>query len=251
MANNPLSKSDMSCSNCRVRGLCLSVGLSSADTERLAAIIPQRLKIKKGAALFHAGDPLRSLYAVRFGCFKTTISSEDGREQLTGFQMPGELLGINAISNDHHVCDAVTLEDSEVCPIHFTQLEHLSRELPLLQHNLSRILSREVVRDHAMLLLMGNLNAEERLAAFLLDLSNRMQSRGYSPSAFVLRMTREDIGSYLGLRLETVCRAIAHLRENDIVRISGRAVEIVSLARLKALVSGCNQDKKARLIKVQ
>ena len=111
MAGNMPIKPDTSCSSCRVRELCLSVGLKPADSARLSEIIPQRLKIKKNAALFHAGEPFRSLYAVRYGCFKTTISSEDGREQLTGFQMPGELLGIDAISRNRYACDAVALED--------------------------------------------------------------------------------------------------------------------------------------------
>ncbi|OCR26107.1 Crp/Fnr family transcriptional regulator [Pseudomonas syringae] len=235
-----------SCVNCRVRELCLLVGLDSADARRLADIIPQRVKVKKGAALFHLGDPLQYLYAVRHGFFKTTVVSEDGREQLTGFQMPGELLGIDAISSEQYACDAMALEDSEVCPIHFTQLERLSRELPSLHHNLNRTMSQEVVRDHELLMWMGNLNAEERLGAFLLNLSARMQRRGYSPHAFVLRMTREDIAAYLGLRLETVCRAIAYLRDNSIVRISGRAVEIVSQDRLKALVAGCSPPRKLR-----
>jgi CRP/FNR family transcriptional regulator len=238
MAGIELGKPDTSCSSCRVRDICLSVGLTPADAAQLSNIIPQRLKIRKNSALFHAGEPFRSLYAVRYGFFKTTISSVDGREQLTGFQMPGELLGIDAISSNHYVCDAVALEDSEVCPIHFAQLERLSRELPSLQHNLNQTLSHEVVRDHEMLLLLGNLNAEEKLAAFFLDLSRRMECRGYSPNAFVLRMTREDIGAYLGLRLETICRAIAYLRTNDIVKVSGRAVEILDKARLMALVAG-------------
>ncbi|MGN2384864.1 helix-turn-helix domain-containing protein [Pseudomonas syringae] len=232
------------CSNCGVRELCLSVGMSLTDTDRLSAIIPQPIKVKKGAALYHAGDPLQSLYAVRFGFFKTTISSQDGRDQLTGFQMSGELLGCDAISNDCHVCDAIALEDSEVCPIRFTHLERLSREMPSLQHNLNRALSKEIVRDHEMLLL-GNLNAEERMAAFLLNLSGRMFNRGYSATAFVLRMTREDIGSYLGLRLETICRAIANLRNLRIVSISGRQVEILDLNRLQALIHGCSYRAKS------
>lgn len=248
MAGNLPIKPDTSCSSCRVRELCLSVGLKPADSARLSEIIPQRLKIKKNSALFHAGEPFRSLYAVRYGCFKTTISSEDGREQLTGFQMPGELLGIDAISRNRYACDAVALEDSEVCPIHFAQLERLSRELPSLQHNLNQTFSQEVVRVHEMLMLLGNLNAEERLAAFFLDLSRRMECRGYSPNAFVLRMTREDIGSYLGLRLETICRAIAFLRSNDIVKVSGRAVEILDPPRLKALLAGKADEHIARRV---
>ncbi len=132
-----------------------------------------------------------------------------------------------------------------MCPIRFTHLEQLSRELPSLQHNLNRVLSKEIVRDHEMLLLLGNLNAEERMAAFLLNLSGRMNSRGYSSTAFVLRMTREDIGSYLGLRLETICRAIANLRNLHIVSISGRRVEILDLHRLQALIHGCSYRAKS------
>jgi CRP/FNR family transcriptional regulator len=155
--------------------------------------------------------------------------------------MSGELLGCDAISNDRHECEAIALEDSEVCPIHFSQLERLAREVPSLQRNLNRVLSQEIVRDHEMLLMMGNLNAEERLAAFLLDLSCRMADRGYSGTAFVLHMSREDIGSYLGLRLETICRTIGSLRSQGIVEISGRAVEIPDLGRLRTLVSGCDK----------
>jgi CRP/FNR family transcriptional regulator len=221
--------------------LCLSLGMSVQDTDRLSSIIAQRLKIKKGAVLYRAGDPLHSLYAVRSGYFKTTLSSRDGREQLTGFPMSGELLGCDAISRDRHECDAMALEDSEVCPIHFSQLERLSRELPSLQRNLNRVLSQEIVRDHEMLLMIGNLNAEERLAAFLLDLSCRMAARGYSGTAFALHMTREDIGGYLGLRLETICRAISSLRSQGIVSIAGRAVRILDLGRLRGLISGCEK----------
>lgn len=229
------------CAFFNVGELCLSLGMSVHDTDRLSTIIPQRLKIKKGAVLYRAGDALRSLYAVRSGYFKTTISSRDGREQLTGFPMSGELLGCDAISNDRHECDAIALEDSEVCPIHFSQLERLARELPSLQRNLNRVLSQEIVRDHEMLLMMGNLNAEERMAALLLDLSCRMADRGYSGTAYVLHMSREDIASYLGLRLETVCRAIGSLRSQGIVRISGRAVEILDLERLRTHISGCER----------
>jgi len=240
----PIQQLKSACSDCSVRELCLPVGLSSLEVDRLANIIPQRIKVKKRTTLYHVGDPLRSLYAIRYGFFKTAVISEDGREQLTGFQMAGELLGIDAISNNQHVCSAIALEDSEVCPMHFTQLERLSQELPSLQHNLNRLLSREIVRDHEMLLLLGNLNADERFAAFLLNLSHRMATHGYSPKAFVLRMSREDIGSYLGLRLETVCRSIAHLRELAMVRISGRTVEILDLNALHSLVTGCRRAQR-------
>jgi len=230
------------CSNCSVLELCLPLGLTGPEIERLDTLIVQRFKVKKGAALYRAGDPLRSLYAVRIGSFKTSVLSVDGREQVTGFQIPGETLGLDAISTDLHACNAVALEDSEVCPIHFAHLEKLARELPSLQHNLNKILSREIVRDHDMLMMLGNMNADERLAAFLLNWSQRLKARGYSSSSFVLKMRREEIGSYLGLRLETICRGIAHLRDQGLVEINGRDVNILNMGGLKQLIVGCHRN---------
>lgn len=229
------------CSNCSVLELCLPIGLTGQEVERLGTIITQRLKVKKGASLYRTGDPFRSLYAVRLGFFKTSVLSLDGREQVTGFQMSGEMLGLDAISTEQHACNAFALEDSEVCPIHFTQLEKLAQTLPSLQHNLNKLLSREIVRDHDMLLLLGNMSSDERLAAFLMNLSQRLNVRGYSSKEFVLRMRREEIGSYLGLRLETICRGIAHLREQNLVDVSGRDVKILNLPGLKQLVAGCHR----------
>ncbi|MBZ9783673.1 fumarate/nitrate reduction transcriptional regulator Fnr [Pseudomonas sp. REP124] len=229
------------CSNCSVLELCLPIGLTGQEIERLDTLIVQRLKVRKSAALYRAGDPLRSLYAVRIGSFKTSVLSVDGREQVTGFQIPGEMLGLDAISTDRHACNAIALEDSEVCPIHFAHLEKLAHELPSLQHNLNRVLSREIVRDHDMLMMLGNMNSDERLAAFLLNFSQRFHTRGYSSSNFVLKMRREEIGSYLGLRLETICRGIAHLRDQGLVEISGRNVTIRNMDGLKQLVVGCHR----------
>ncbi len=229
------------CSSCSVLELCLPLGLTGPEVQRLDTLIVQRLKVKKGATLYRAGDPLRSLYAVRIGSFKTSVLSVDGREQVTGFQIPGEILGLDAISTDQHACNAFALEDSEVCPIHFAHLEKLAQELPSLQHNLNKILSREIVRDHDMLLMLGNMNSDERLAAFLLNLSQRLNLRGYSSRNFVLKMRREEIGSYLGLRLETICRGIAHLRDQGLVEIAGRNVKIQNIEGIKQLVVGCHR----------
>jgi CRP/FNR family transcriptional regulator, anaerobic regulatory protein len=229
------------CASCSVLELCLPLGLTEIEVGRLDTLIPQRVKVKKGASLYRTADPLRSLYAVRTGFFKTCILSMDGREQVTGFQMAGEMLGLDAISADTHACNAIALEDSEVCPLHFNQLERLAGQIPSLQHNLNKIMSREIVRDHGMLLQMGNMNADERLCAFVLNISMRMSTRGYSSRSFILRMRREEIGSYLGLRLETVCRSIAQLRKLGLVHISARNVEILDLAKLKTFISGCHR----------
>ncbi|AZE49096.1 Transcriptional regulator, Crp/Fnr family [Pseudomonas chlororaphis] len=239
---NPNHHLKAACANCSVLELCLPFGLTGQEIERLDTLIVQRFKVRKGAALYRAGDPLRSLYAVRIGSFKTSVLSLDGREQVTGFQMPGEMLGLDAISTDRHTCNALALEDSEVCPIHFSHLEKLALELPSLQHNLNRILSREIVRDHDMLMMLGNMNSDERLAAFLLNLSQRLNQRGYSSRDFILKMRREEIGSYLGLRLETICRGIAHLRDWGLVEISGREVRVLNMEGLKQLVAGCHRS---------
>lgn len=236
----PSQHSSTACSNCNVLEFCLPLGLTAPEIQRLDTLIQQRLKIKKGSTLFRIGDPLRSLFAIRTGSFKTSVIAANGREQVTGFHLPGELLGLGAISSDFHGCNTLALEDSQVCPIHFGHVEKLAAELPTLQRNLSKILSREIVHDHDMMMMLGNMNAEERLAAFLLNLSHRMINRGYSPTRFLLKMRREEIGSYLGLRLETICRAIAHLRDRGLVEISGREVEIHNLNGLRQLVAGCH-----------
>jgi CRP/FNR family transcriptional regulator len=228
----------VACSSCNLRELCLPpVGLSRTDIERLDTLVATRRSVKRGEALFHAGDTFQSVYAVRTGFFKTCVSSEDGRDQVTGFQMAGELLGLDAISQDRHTCDAVALEDSQVCVIPYAQLEMLAREFTALQHSFHKIMSREIVRDHGVMLLLGSMRAEERLAAFLLNLSQRFTARGYSPSEFYLRMTREEIGSYLGLKLETVSRTFSKFQEEGLLEVKQRHIRILDQDGLRRLVN--------------
>jgi len=156
---------------------------------------------------------------------------------VTGFQMAGELLGLDGISSDHHHCDAIALEDSSVCVIPYAQLEDLSREFSVLQHQFHKIMSREIVRDHGVMLLLGNMRAEERLAAFLLNLTQRLRARGFSASSLVLRMTREEIGSYLGLKLETVSRAFSRFHEDGLLEVRQRQLRILDQRGLQALVN--------------
>jgi CRP/FNR family transcriptional regulator len=227
----------VACSSCNLRELCLPVGLSKPNLEKLDELVASRRTVKRGEALFHAGDAFQSLYAVRTGFFKTRVSSEDGRDQVTGFQMAGELLGLDAISQDRHTCDAVALEDSQVCVIHYTQLEHLSREFTELQNSFHKIMSREIVRDHGVMLLLGSMRAEERLAAFLLNLTQRLQARGFSPSSLILRMTREEIGSYLGLKLETVSRTFSKFQDDGLLEVKQRQIRILDQEGLHRLVN--------------
>ncbi len=227
----------VACSNCNLRELCLPMGLNDDEMKRIDEVVATRRKIARGDTLFRNGEKFTSLYAIRTGFFKTCISSEDGRDQVTGFQMAGEIIGLDGIVSDQHTCDAVALEDAEVCVMTFDQIEKLSREINALQRHVHKIMSREIVREHGVMLLLGSMRAEERLAAFLLNLVQRLHARGFSQSELVLRMTREEIGSYLGLKLETVSRTFSKFVDDGIVEVKQRHVRILNTEALKMLVN--------------
>jgi CRP/FNR family transcriptional regulator len=228
----------VACSSCNLRELCLPVGLGDEEMLRLDSMVNTRRTLRRGDALYNAGDAFVALYAVRSGFFKTRVASEDGRDQVTGFQMAGELLGFDGIGSERHTCDAVALEDSQVCAIPFAQLESLSREFGDLQRQLHRVMSREIVRDHGVMLLLGSMRAEERLAAFLLNLTQRLAARGFSGTSLVLRMTREEIGSFLGLKLETVSRAFSKFQEDGVLDVKQRQLRVLDESALRQLVNG-------------
>lgn len=225
------------CASCSLRELCVPGGIPAAELEKLDALVAMRRRLKRGESLFSVGDEFRALYAVRTGFFKTRLSSSDGRDQITGFQIPGELLGFEAVAADEHGVDAIALEDSEVCILPYNELERIARDFAPLQHQLHRVMSREIVREHNVMLLLGTMKAEERVAAFLLNLSERYRHLGYSPSEFILRMTRQEIGSYLGLKLETVSRAFSRFQESGILQAQGKKITLTDLALLRKLVS--------------
>jgi CRP/FNR family transcriptional regulator len=235
----------VACSNCNLRELCMPMGLSSDELDRIDQMVSVRRKIKRGNSLFRNGDRFASLYAIRTGFFKTCVASEDGRDQVTGFQMAGEIMGLDGIVNDHHTCDAIALEDAEVCIMPFERIEELSREINGLQRHVHKMMSREIVREHGVMLLLGSMRAEERLAAFLLNLVQRLHARGFSASELILRMTREEIGSYLGLKLETVSRAFSKFSDDGIIEVKQRHVSILSVDALSRLVNhdDCNQPR--------
>ncbi|MCE1239746.1 MAG: fumarate/nitrate reduction transcriptional regulator Fnr [Azonexaceae bacterium] len=232
-----LSVIKTACSNCNLRELCLPFGLSLEELERLDDLISTRRRIKRGDHLYRAGEPFDAIYAIRSGFFKTDVLLEDGRDQVTGFQMAGELLGLDGISTEHHTCNAIALEDSEICAIPFSRLESLSREIHNLQHHFHKVMSREIVRDHGVMMLLGTMRAEERLAAFLLNLSQRFTARGFSHAEFYLRMTREEIGSYLGLKLETVSRAFSKFQEEGYIAVQQKHIRILNVNGLKGLMN--------------
>ena len=215
----------------------MPVDLSQDDLDRIDRVIGARRKIKRGETLYHNGEKFSNLYAIRTGFFKTCITSEDGRDQVTGFQMAGEVIGLDGIVHDHHTCDAIALEDAEICAMPFAQIEDLSREVNSLQHHVHKIMSREIVREHGVMLLLGSMRAEERLAAFLLNLAQRLHARGFSKSELVLRMTREEIGSFLGLKLETISRTFSKFVDDGIVDVKQRHVHILNTQALQEIVN--------------
>ena len=224
------------CSGCNLRELCLPAGLDGTDLAELDRLVARRRTLTRGDTLYLTGSDLASLYAVRTGFLKSVVLHDDGREQVAGFHMNGEVMGMDGIGAGKHLCDAVALEDSEVCEIPFADLERLSREIPTLQSHFHRMMSREIAHDHGVMLLLGSMRAEERLAAFLLNLSQRFAARGYSSTQFNLRMTREEIGSYLGLKLETVSRAFSQLQDKGLLAVRNKAIDILDLPGLKALM---------------
>jgi CRP/FNR family transcriptional regulator, anaerobic regulatory protein len=220
------------CSTCAMQSLCMPSDLSAPELARLDSMISTSRQIKRGEALYRAGDAFRSVYAVRAGCFKTVIMHRDGQEQVTGFHLAGEVLGLDGVSADRHGCDAIALEDSTVCIIPFHLLESVCHDVKAMQHHLHRMMSGEIVRESGLMLLLGTMTAEQRLAAFLLNLSTRMKARGYSASEFSLRMTREEIGSYLGMKLETVSRMFSKLHKEGVLDTRGKLIRILNPERL-------------------
>jgi CRP/FNR family transcriptional regulator len=227
-----------SCAACSMHQLCLPMGLDDADMSRLDAIIGRRRKVPRDTHLYRMGDPFTNLYAIRLGHFKTFQINVGGEQQITGFQMAGELLGMDAIGTERHHCSAVALEDSEVCEIPFSRLEELFGHIPTLLHHFHRMMSQEITREQSVMLLLGNMRAGQRFAAFMANLSSRYAARGYSSTSFQLRMSREEIGNYLGLTIESISRLLSRFKKLGVLQVSNREIVIVEPARLKAMAAG-------------
>lgn len=180
-----------------------------------------RLRIRRGGALYRRADAFKSLYAVRLGSLKSTTASDDGREQVTGFHMAGDMLGFDGLEDGSHACDTVALEDTEVCVFPYSRIDEATAALPALRRHFYRLMSREIVRKQGLMLMLGSMHADERLASFLVDLSDRFELRGYSSREFGLRMTRAEIGSFLGITVETVSRVISQFAKDGLIALRG------------------------------
>jgi CRP/FNR family transcriptional regulator, anaerobic regulatory protein len=235
-AHAPQSRREVKCSTCNLRELCLPAGLSEEELKRVEKVVNLRRRLKRGEVLFTAGDAFHSIFAIRSGFFKTSVVDSEGREQVTGFSMGGELLGLDGLGRGQYNGTAVALEDCEVCVMPFAMIEEISRDVRGMQRHLHSVLAREIVRDHGVMMLLGSMCAEERLATFLLNLSRRLERRGFSQSEFHLRMTREEIGSYLGLKLETVSRIFSRFQEEGLVEVQQKHVRIVDIDGLQRVL---------------
>jgi CRP/FNR family transcriptional regulator len=217
------------CSSCHLRDLCLPCGMTGNDVARLDNLEFARRRVKAGETLYQEGDKFQHIYAVRSGTFKSSLALRDGREQVSGFHMAGELMGLDGVAQGQHASTATALEDVEICAIPYANLTELSVGSADMQIILGKLMSREIVREHSLMMLLGSMNAEERLAAFLLNISQRMKARGYSATEFHLRMSRAEIGSYLGMKLETVSRTFSAFQAQRLLEVDKRHIRIVDL----------------------
>lgn len=224
------------CANCNVHELCMPAGAGPDLLKKLDELVYIRRRIKCGAILYHTGSHFHALYAVKSGFIKTENLHDDGRAQITGFYMSGEFFGFDGIATDAHICTSVALEDSEVCIIPLDRVEHFNHGLKDLQHHFYKLMSREIVRDHTIMMLLGSMHSEERVAAFMLNLSQRFQLRGYSPYNLILRMKREEIGSYLGMKVETVSRIFSKFQEQGLLEVHQKNILILDMQGLKKMI---------------
>ena len=232
-----LDKIKVACRDCSLSTLCLPMGLRPEDVDRLDAIVKRSRPLQRGDHLFRTGEHFRNLYVVKTGAVKTFTQTNDGDEQVVGFHLPGEVLGLDAIQDGNHGCNARALETTAICELPFDRLSDLSANIPSLQHQMFRLLSREISHEAEMMTLLGRGTAEERVASFLLSLSERFRRRGFSATDFFLSMSRQEIGSYLGLALETVSRLFTRFQDEGTLKVDRKHVQILDINRLRSMVA--------------
>ncbi|MFT5484967.1 MAG: CRP/FNR family transcriptional regulator [Halieaceae bacterium] len=227
----------VSCSDCRLAKICLPLALETDDVDRLDKIIQRGRPLQKGDHLYRDGEKFSAVYAVRSGCLKSFHITDDGREQVTGFYFPGEVLGMDGINKNIHACSAKALETSAVCEIPFTRLEDLSAKIPNLQRHFFQLMSREIIEDQQLITLISKNSAEERVAALMLSISARNSRRNLSAHNFRLPMSRIDIGNYLGLTVETVSRVFSRLQKLGVLTVSNKEIHIDDLVELRGIAN--------------
>jgi len=231
------------CSSCVINSFCLPTELNKEESKKIDQLINQKTKLKKGEYLYKQGDSFNYIFSIRYGSLKTQLFLEDGRSQVIGFHLPGEIVGLDGISYGTHQSEAIALEDTELCVVRFSVLEALCKEINVLQHHVYKMFSREITQDHRHLLTLGSLNGEEKIAYFFVYLSERLSKRGLSPTNFHLAMGREEIGDYLGMKIETVSRILAKLNSTKIIEIRSKELKILNIHELHRL-AGSERSKQ-------
>ncbi len=233
---------NVSCASCRLNELCLPIALNKSEIHQLDEIVERNRPLKKGEHLYRQNDAFKSVYAVRSGSFKSYVLSDSGQGRVTGFYLPGEIIGMDGIASKHYSNSTQSLEHSSICEIPFSQLEKLSHELPNLQHHFFAIMGNEIAKDQQIHTLLSSYSAEERTASFLLGLSSRYARVSLSPTRFLLPMTRGDIGEYLGLTVETVSRILTSLQKKGFIEVNNREIELKDIDGLRAIVANCSSS---------
>lgn len=244
--NQPLRAGQPHCQTCSLNALCLPLSLNDRDMEKLDDIIRRGRPIQKGQQLFQQGDEFQSVFAVRTGALKTYTLASSGEEQITGFHLASELIGLAGYDDGHYPLAAKALETTTVCEIPVTQLDSLTDELPELRRQMMRTMGTEIRHDQNMMLLLSKKNAEERVASFLLDISNRYSRRGFSATHFRLPMSRVDISNYLGLAVETISRVFTRFQKNSLIETQGKEVIIMDLEAMYEM-AGLASDQECEL----
>lgn len=226
------------CKECSLAPLCLPLSLNMQDMDALDEIVKRGRPLKKGEVLFRQGDGFASVFAVRSGALRTFSVTDGGEEQITGFHLPSELVGLSGMDTERYPVTAQALETTSVCEIPFERLDELSVMLPQLRRQLMRIMSREIRDDQQMMLLLSKKSADQRIATFLINLSARFSARGFSANQFRLSMSRNEIGNFLGLAVETVSRVFTRFQQNGMIEAEGKEIRIVDYIALCALAGG-------------
>ncbi len=238
---NSLAKA---CADCHLQDVCLPIGISRKDMQRLDDIIKRKRPLPAGQALFRQGEDFRALYAIRSGSFKSVVYENNGRESINAFHFPGEILGLDSISERSCPSSAISLETSSVCELPFEELEELAQHIKGLQHQLLRIMSREIKAEDAFLRSLTHRSADQRLASFIINLAERRGNHGYSNHEFKLAMSRSDIANYLGLAVETISRLFTRFQNEGLLEIRRKKLKILKPEALMVTArTGSDSDK--------
>ncbi len=244
-----LNKLQVSCSSCSLASLCLPYGLDNTELQKLENIIHHKPVLEKNEVQYHAGDKQQAIYAVRSGAFKTIMTTSDGAEQITGFYLPGELLGLDGLGDGTYKCTAIALETASLCELRTEKFDDIFQNISGLRNQLLHLIGEEISSDHQKLLAMGQLKGEERIATFLLSLGNRLAKRGFSPRVFNLPMPRHDLANYLGLAVETLSRMLSHLQKQGVISVKQRNIEITDMTAIRILAHSENLNVKRSKMK--